>query len=93
MGLLGPICQSCTMPISQDKDKGTERIGGLSQEYCHLCYQQGAFVDPRITVDGMYELVRGKMVEMHFPGFLAKMFAKKVYGLKRWQSSRSPAEV
>jgi hypothetical protein len=82
----GPYCQSCGMPLSKDaKGGGTNSDGGKSTEYCSNCYQKGQFVQPNITVDEMKERVKGKMKEMHIPGFLAWFFAKDIPKLKRWQ--------
>lgn len=38
------LCQSCGMALNQESDKGTERDGSRSEEYCTYCYQQGKFV-------------------------------------------------
>lgn len=81
----GPNCQSCGMPLSKDvKGGGTEKDGSKSSEYCSNCYQNGKFVSPDITVTQMQEIVKGKMKEMHIPGFLAGFFTKDIPNLKRW---------
>lgn len=49
-----PICQSCGM-ILNNEDKGTERDGSKSEEYCAFCYQNGEFVQ-KLTVEEMIEL-------------------------------------
>lgn len=36
-------CQSCGMTLEMDGDKGTERDGRKSEEYCAFCYEQGKF--------------------------------------------------
>ena len=38
-----PICQSCGMPLENDEQKGTEKNGRKSGEYCVYCYADGAF--------------------------------------------------
>jgi hypothetical protein len=82
----GPYCQSCGMPLSKDvKGGGTEADGSKSQEYCSNCYQDGKFILPDITIDQMTDRVKGKMKEMHIPGFLATYFAKDIPSLKRWK--------
>lgn len=35
-------CQSCAMPLT-DEERGTEKNGALSADYCKYCYQNGAF--------------------------------------------------
>lgn len=78
-------CQSCGMPLSKDeKGGGTEADGGKSTMYCSHCYQQGKFSLPNITADQMIYLVKGKMKEMHIPGFLAYFMTRNIPKLKRW---------
>lgn len=85
-GPKGPRCQSCGMPLSKDpKGGGTEANGSITKEYCSRCYEAGKFTQPDITATEMQELVKGKLKEMGFPGFLAGLFAKDVPKLKRWQ--------
>jgi hypothetical protein len=81
----GPYCQSCGMPLSKDeKSGGTEADGRKSSQYCSHCYADGRFTDPDLTADQMVEKVRGKMKEMHIPGFLARSFTKNIPMLGRW---------
>jgi hypothetical protein len=78
-------CQSCGMPLSKDeKGGGTEKDGSKSVLYCSHCYQNGAFTSPDITVDQMVDLVKGKMKEMHIPGFLSYFMTRNIPNLKRW---------
>ncbi|MBZ5728793.1 MAG: zinc ribbon domain-containing protein [Acidobacteriia bacterium] len=88
-GPKGPFCQSCGMPLSKDEKGGTEADGRKSAEYCSHCYVRGAFTEPDITAQQMVEKVRGKMKEMHFPGFLANSFTRNIPSLKRWQKAAS----
>jgi hypothetical protein len=80
------VCQSCAAPILRDLDKGTERSGAPSKLYCRRCYLSGGFTDPKMTVEGMRESVRSRMIEMKFPRFLAVLLADRVYTLKRWET-------
>lgn len=73
------------MPLLKDpQGDGTEANGSKSTMYCSHCYQQGKFTLPNITADQMIDLVKGKMKEMHIPGFLAYFMAKNIPKLKRW---------
>jgi putative zinc ribbon protein len=75
------------MPLSKDpRGGGTNADGSISGEYCSHCYQKGAFTQPNITAAEMTTLVEGKLRSMHFPGFLAKRFAKEVPTLRRWRN-------
>ena len=83
----GPACQSCGMPLSKDpRGGGTNADGSVSSEYCSRCYAQGVFTQPNITADEMKALVEEKLRSMHFPGFLARRFAKDVPMLRRWRN-------
>ena len=45
------ICQSCGMPHAKDPGGGgSEADGTKSTTYCSLCYKDGAFTQPDITV-------------------------------------------
>ena len=82
----GPACQSCGMPLSKDPLGGGSNVDGtISNEYCSHCYRKGVFTQPNITVEEMTALVEGKLRSMHFPGFLARRFAKDVPTLRRWR--------
>ena len=82
------FCQSCGMPMKRDeKGGGTDADGNLSLMYCSRCYQNGVFTLPDITSDGMKDLVKGKMKEMGFPGFIAGFFTWNIPRLERWKKA------
>jgi hypothetical protein len=75
------------MPLSKDpRGGGTNADGRQSTEYCSHCYERGAFTQPDITAEEMTALVEGKLRSMHFPGFIARRFAKEVPSLRRWSN-------
>jgi hypothetical protein len=79
-------CQSCGMPLKKDpQGGGTELDGSKSSMYCSRCYVGGAFTAPDMTLGQMQELVKGKLKEMHFPGFVAGFFTKGIPKLERWK--------
>lgn len=86
-------CQSCGMPLAKDpQGGGTEANGGKSIMYCSRCYQNGKFTNPDMTVEQMTDLVKGKMMEMKIPGFMAFFFTRNIPKLKRWaHTSRGQA--
>jgi hypothetical protein len=74
------------MPLSKDeKGGGSEADGTKSIKYCSYCYQDGKFTAPDMTVDEMKTLVKEKLKEMKFPGFLAGLCAKGIPKLERWK--------
>jgi len=81
------FCQSCGMPLKKDENGGGSNAdGSKSIMYCSRCYQDGEFTRPDITVKQMQELVKGKMKEMGFPGFLTSFFTYGIPRLERWKS-------
>jgi hypothetical protein len=70
---------------------GTNADGTRTTEYCSHCFHKGAFTQPDITAEQMQMLVEGKLRTMHFPGFLARRFAKDVPTLRRWRKSAARA--
>lgn len=77
------------MPLKRDeKGGGTNADGSKSLMYCSKCYENGAFTTPPgFTAEDMQALVKTKMKEMGFPGFLAGMFTKGIPKLERWKNS------
>jgi hypothetical protein len=85
MGKQYKNCQSCGMPLKKDPERGgTNADGSKSNIYCSYCYAGGKFVHPDWTASRMQEFVTGKMKEMGFPGFLARLFSKGIPRLERW---------
>ena len=80
------------MPLSRDVEGGgTNADGSRTLEYCSHCFREGSFTEPNLTSAEMMTKVEGKLRSMHFPGFLARRFAKDIPTLRRWHSSRGPA--
>ena len=83
-------CQSCGMPMKRDeKGGGTHADGSKSSMYCSKCYEQGKFTKPNMTVDEMKDLVKGKLKEFGFPGFMAGLFTRNIHTLERWRTTKS----
>lgn len=81
-------CQSCGMPLKRDeKGGGTNADGTKSMMYCSHCYDKGKFTLPDITVEEMKDLVKRKLKEQGFPGFLTGFFAKGIPKLERWKTA------
>lgn len=79
-------CQSCGMPFKRDPQHGgTNADGSKSTLYCSKCYVEGKFTNPEIdSPQKMQALVKVKLKEMGFPGFLASFFVRGIPKLKRW---------
>lgn len=85
----GPICQSCAMPLTEEKLFGTESDGGKNKDYCHLCYQNGDFTQSEATMEDMRDFVINFIVkEGHMSPEEARTTMESVFPkLKRWRLS------
>lgn len=82
------ICQSCTMPLSDDPlGGGTEADGSKSPEFCSYCYHAGAFRDPKLTLEGMILKLKPISETMHLPPEVVSKSIQMLPTLKRWRSS------
>ncbi len=76
------------MPLKRDDiGGGTNADGSRSAMFCSKCYENGRFINPDMTVTGMQALVKGKLKEFGFPGFVAGWFTKGIPKLERWKNS------
>jgi hypothetical protein len=81
-------CQSCGMPLKKDeKGGGTNADGTKSSMYCSKCYEKGKFTAPDITAEEMKVLVKSKLKEFGFPGFMTGLFTRGIPKLKRWKTT------
>jgi len=73
------------MPLKKDPEGGGLNADGTRNHmYCSYCYEKGSFKQADWTVEQMRQFVIGKLVEMKFPRFLARLFSKNIYKLERW---------
>ena len=79
------ICQSCAMPMAQNEDFGTNADGSKNADYCHYCYENGAFT----KLETMEEMIETcvPFVKEHFGGEDAARAAMQAQfpALKRWK--------
>jgi len=80
-------CQSCGMPMGPtDELYGAEQDGTKSKDYCHYCYQNGAFTS-ECTMQEMIDYCVKPMLE-NVPG-MTEAQARDIMGktfpqFKRW---------
>ena len=87
-----PICQSCSMPMSDDLF-GTNADGTANHEYCKYCYVNGAFTAPDMTMEEMIEVCVPFMVEQGMSKESATCLLKEhLPKLKRWQAKAQEQE-
>lgn len=80
------ICQSCSMPLTDESLLGTEKDGAKNQEYCKYCYINGGFINPDMTVDQMQSFIKQKMKEMNIDTSVTDKAVNILPYLKRWKS-------
>ena len=80
------FCQSCGMPIDDAALRGTEIDGSKNAEYCKYCYQDGAFVNPDMTLSDMQLLVIEKMEDNKLPEDILETAVVRLPHLKRWNN-------
>lgn len=79
-------CQSCGMPRKKEEDYGLEADGNKSPLYCSLCYKDGEFIQPDMTVTEMQELVDRVLKDEMGSGRLFRWMARKqIPTLVRWK--------
>jgi len=79
------FCQSCSMPLDNVEMRGTEKDGSKSDEYCKYCYSNGAFINPKMTLDEMKAIVKTQMKKMHSPQDIIQKALNVLPELKRWK--------
>lgn len=81
-------CQSCGMPLINAADFGTNSDNSPNKEYCAYCFQQGAFVDPDITLEQKIDqVVEAAKTNMFMPEEDARKMANEVIPtLRRWKT-------
>ena len=78
------MCQSCGQPLKNGR--GTEKNGSKSNAYCSLCFENGEFSQPDITLDEMKDIYVDAMAKMHFPKFIGRALANnQLPKLDRWK--------
>lgn len=80
-------CQSCGMPLEDGKHAGTEVDGSSSVDYCKLCYTNGAFITPDMTLDEMKLVVDNALKEKGWWFPLRWAAKSQLKSLKRWQKA------
>jgi hypothetical protein len=78
------VCQSCSMPLTGAKARGTNADGSPSAEYCHHCYRDGRFADD-LTLEQMTERCVPFAARRLGADGARAYFAKKLPTLKRWR--------
>jgi hypothetical protein len=81
------ICQSCTVSLKTQSNKGTETDGTLNDDYCRDCYEDGEFSEPEITLKEMIEQsISSTSKSLNLTMKEAKIYLESILPtLKRWR--------
>lgn len=74
------------MPLDNTGLLGSEKDGSVSHEYCKYCYQNGAFVNPEMTLKEMTSLVITEMERRNIEPKIINMAVSSLPNLKRWRT-------
>lgn len=81
------ICQSCAMPMENEKLMGKNADGTVNEEYCVYCYPNGAFHKPEETFEEMVETCIPFMMKEGMDEVAAREYlVTNLKPLKRWNS-------
>ncbi len=82
------FCQSCGFPLKKaKKGGGSEKDGSISNMYCSMCYENGAFLTPPEvnTAEKMQQFCMQEMKKDGMNAFFAWLATRSIPGLKRWK--------
>jgi membrane fusion protein (multidrug efflux system) len=86
-----PICQSCGMPIEDERSFGTEADGSRNRDYCKYCYKNGKFnidkpLNEFINLSAKYMAIENDdITEEQAKAILSEKLPK----LKRWSTKKN----
>lgn len=74
------------MPLEKPEDFGTAADGFRVNEYCHFCFQDGAFTEPDVSMKGMIDKCVAILAQRKImPESQARaLMTEAVPKLKRW---------
>lgn len=79
-------CQSCGMPLNRDPEGGgTNADGSRSTVYCSICFADGEFVHPGVSVSEFQAHCVTALVDKGMPRIMAWAFTRGIPKLDRWK--------
>lgn len=81
------LCQSCSMPLETNSVLGTNEDGSKNTDYCNICFRNGKFTNPLLTLNDEIELVTLYIMSLRkISKDSAKLIAENTLPkLKRWR--------
>ena len=83
---MAKICQSCAMPMGDERLYGTNADGSKNSDYCIYCYKDGKFLQ-QVTMEEYIEMMVPFAGQANMTGEQMREYCKSVYPtLKRWKN-------
>ena len=79
------VCQSCSMPIMKDADKGTNADETKSNDYCVHCFVKGEFAGYQTVEEAIADSVNFAEHAGMTKEDMLKYAEKNYPNLKRWK--------
>jgi hypothetical protein len=73
------------MPLEDAELLGTEKEGSKNHTYCKYCYENGAFVNPGMTMEEMQLLITDTMEKKNIPEDIIEAAVSRLPLLQRWK--------
>lgn len=81
------VCQSCGMPLHEEKNWGTKEDNSKTDEYCKFCFESGSFINPNLTMHEVIEKSVQMSRKLWVPEDKAREIASNtIPNLKRWRA-------
>lgn len=79
------ICQSCGMPLNDEKLYSKNADGSTNYDYCKYCYRDGKFIDD-VSMEEYIEMCSQFGAQAGMTNEQMKEFCEKLFPtLKRWK--------
>jgi len=95
MGKQPRCCQSCGIPLNAEhKAKGlvSEATSGPEAIYCKLCFQDGHFTSPEMTMQQMIEIATQATTPTFGAAKARREMTKLIPTLARWQTGATTSD-
>ena len=80
------ICQSCSMPLDDDSQRGTNKDGSINVDYCIHCFKDGKFTNNMTLEETIADSVNYAEMAGMTKDAMLEMQSKVLPTLKRWKS-------
>lgn len=83
------ICQSCEMPLTEEKLFGTNRDGSKNEDYCIYCFENGEFHTDETMEEMIESCIKPCLEHGVYPdaGTARAAMLESFPKLKRWQKA------